>query len=201
MTHPKHADADHDVLDLIRERWSPRAFDATRPVPLEDLWRLFEAARWTPSSLNVQPWRFVLTHREQSPAPYHALLQALRPGNQAWAQSAPVLVLVAVQVTMEQTGEVNRHAYYDTGQAVAYLTLQAQSQGLGIRQMEGFHHDIARAACRVPEAFEPAVVMAIGYPGLPETLTNEKHRALEVTPRRRRPTAEFVFDGWWDKPL
>jgi nitroreductase len=198
MTHPKHAAADHDVLDLIRERWSPRAFDANRAVAPADLWRLFEAARWAPSSRNEQPWRFVVADRALSPDAYAALFGSIRPGNQAWAHAAPVLVLVAVRLTVEQTGELNRHAYYDAGQAVAFLTLQAQSQGLAVRQMEGFDHLQARQVCGVPDAFEPAVMMAIGYPGTPESLTSDKHRELEVTPRRRRKTTEFVFDGAWD---
>lgn len=201
MTHPKHAAADHEVLALIRERWSPRAFDATRSVSLEDLWRLFEAARWAPSSRNEQPWRFVVTHREHSPEAYQRLFSALGGSNQSWASTAPALILTAVQLVVELTGETNRHAYYDAGQAVGFLTLQAQSQGLAIRQMEGFSHTVAREVCHVPEGFEPAVVMAVGYPGSPEALPSEKHRAAEVTPRKRRKASDFVFDGTWGKGL
>lgn len=197
MTHPKHASADHDVLDLIRERWSPRAFDANRPVLLADIWRLLEAARWAPSSRNEQPWRFVVAQRDHSSEAHKALFSALGSFNQAWAGAAPVLILAAVQLTAEETGEAKRLAYYDAGQAVAFLTLQAQSQGLGIRQMEGFNHEIAREVCQVPDAFEPLVVMAVGYPGSPETLTSEKHRSSETAPRRRRPISDFVFDGVW----
>jgi nitroreductase len=197
MTHPKHAAADHEVLAIIRERWSPRAFDATRPVSLGDLWRLFEAARWAPSSRNEQPWRFVVTHRDRSPEAYQALFGALGSSNQSWANMAPVLILTAVQTVLEQTGEMNQNAYYDTGQAVGFLTLQAQSQGLAIRQMEGFSHAAAREVCHVPEGFEPAVVMAVGYPGTPDTLPSDKHRAAEVTPRKRRKASDFVFDGTW----
>lgn len=201
MTHPKHAAADHEVLDLIRERWSPRAFDASRPVSSGDIWRLFEAARWAPSSRNEQPWRFVVAHRDHSPEAHEALFGALGAFNQSWARTAPVLILAAVQLTVEQTGEANRLAYYDAGQAVAFLTLQAQSQGLGIRQMEGFDHGIVREVCRVPDAFEPVVVMAVGYPGSPDTLASEKHRASEVAPRRRRPVSDSVFDGVWGTPF
>jgi nitroreductase len=199
LTHPKHAAADHEVLALIRERWSPRAFDAARSVPLDDLWRLFEAARWAPSSRNEQPWRFVLAHRGHSPEAYQRLLSSLIGGNQSWASTAPALILTAVQLVVEQTGETNAHAYYDAGQAVAYLTIQAQSQGLGIRQMEGFDHAIARDVCQVPAGFEPAVVMAVGYPGSPEALASDKHRAAEVAPRLRRKASDFVFDGTWGK--
>jgi nitroreductase len=197
VRHPKHASADHEVLDLIRERWSPRAFDASRTVSLDDLWRLFEAARWSPSSMNEQPWRFVVAHRDHSAGAHENLLSSLTASNRSWAMTAPVLILAAVQMVAEKTGETNRHAYYDAGQAVAYLTLQAQSQGLGIRQMEGFDHAIAREVCEVPDGFEPAVIMAVGYPGSPETLASEKHRAAEITPRRRRKASEFVFDGRW----
>ncbi len=198
MTHPKHAHVDHDILDLIRERWSPRAFDASRPVPRADLWRLFEAARWAPSSGNEQPWRFVVAERDVTPAAHEALLGALIPINRLWAARAPVLILVAVRLTVELTGDANRHAYYDTGQAVAMLTLQAQAQGLALRQMEGFDQAAAREVCAVPGEFEPAVVIAIGYRAEPATLTHEKHRALEVVPRRRRSATEFVFGGVWD---
>ena len=201
MTHPKHASADHEVLALIRERWSPRAFDATRTVAFDDLWRLFEAARWAPSSMNEQPWRFVVAHRDHAPDAHRKLLSCLTAGNQSWAGTAPVLILAAVQMVAEKTGETNRHAYYDAGQAVAYLTLQAQSQGLGIRQMEGFDHAIARRVCEVPGGFEPAVVMAVGFPGSPESLASDKHRAAEVAPRARRKASAFVFDGTWGKAL
>ena len=197
MTHPKHASADHEVLAIIRERWSPRAFDTTRALPIQDLWRLFEAARWAPSSRNEQPWRFVVTHREHSPEAYQSLLSSLGASNKSWAVTAPVLILTAVRLELEQTGEMNQNAYYDTGQAVGFLTLQAQSQGLAIRQMEGFSHAVAREVCHVPEGFEPAVVMAVGYPGSPEALPSEKHRAAEITPRKRRKASDFVFDGTW----
>lgn len=201
MTHPKHAAADHDVIALIRERWSPRAFDADRAVSMSDLWRIFEAARWAPSSQNEQPWRFVVAHRQHSPESYAALFASLGTSNQSWARTAPVLILTTVTLAVERSGESNRLAYYDTGQAVAFLTLQAQSQGLAIRQMEGFDCAAAAKACQVPEGFEPAVVIAVGYPGSPDVLSSEKHRASEVSPRRRRPSVEFVFDGVWDNRL
>ena len=50
--HPKIAQTDHEVHELIRRRWSPRAFDSSREVSRADLLKLFEAARWTPSSFN-----------------------------------------------------------------------------------------------------------------------------------------------------
>ena len=199
--HPKHAPADHDILAVIRERWSPRAFDPARTLSRHDLRRLFEAARWAPSSANEQPWRFVVTDQHRSPEQFAALRGALTTANQAWAGAAPVLILVAVSLILSRTGGENRSAWYDTGQAVGFLTLQATEMGVAIRQMEGFDHDLVRQACAVPESFEPGVVMAVGYPGDPESLAVEHHRKSERTPRSRQAIETFVFGGiWGSKP-
>jgi nitroreductase len=199
MPHPKHAAADHEVLDLIRERWSPRAYDAGKPVPAIELWRLFEAARWAPSSRNEQPWRFVVIDREAHGHIHEAVVTTMSRGNQAWAPAAPVLVMVAVKLTVGDSDEANRHAYYDTGHAVALLTLQAQAAGLGVRQMEGFNRTAASRIVGVPDNYDAVVLMAIGYPAAPEVLENEKHRELELTPRQRRKANEMVYGGEWGR--
>jgi nitroreductase len=196
MPHPKTAAADHPILDVIRNRWSPRAFDA-RDVPPGDLLRLFEAARWAPSSRNEQPWRFVVVSKQRFPDPFGALLASLDDRNRAWAERAPVLVLVAVSQAADHDEARQRAAWYDAGQAVAFLALQATSMGLSIRQMLGFDRDRAGVACAVPGPFVPAIVMAIGHAGDPESLVIERHRQAETRPRTRRPLGELVFGGRW----
>ena len=59
----KPANTDHPIHDLIRRRWSPRAF-AARPVEAEKLASLFEAARWAPSSFNGQPWHYIVATKD-----------------------------------------------------------------------------------------------------------------------------------------
>jgi len=199
--HPKHADPDHDIHDLIRRRWSPRAFDATREVSRADLLRLFEAARWAPSSMNEQPWRFLVTERTGTPEAFAAIHGALTGRNPAWAGSAPVLALVAVRKTFESLEAANRSAWYDAGQAVALMVVQATSMDLSVRQMEGFDRERLQAALAIPDPYEPAVVMAIGYAGDPEQLEYEKHRAGETKPRVRKALGEIVFEGAWGTPL
>ena len=200
MSHPKHAPAEHDVHDLIRHRWSPRAFDASRPVAKDDLLRLFEAARWAPSSLNEQPWRFIFATKNEQSGAWRALVASLSQSNQTWAVAAPVLVLAVVRLTLERNESANPLAWYDAGQAVALLSVQATSQGLSVRQMEGFDKEKARQACGVPDGFDPIVVMAIGYVGDPNALPNEKHREAERKPRQRKSLTDFVFEDRWGQP-
>jgi nitroreductase len=197
--HPKRAETDHEVLDVIRDRWSPRAFDGSLAVSRADQLRLFEAARWAPSSANEQPWRFVVADRERTPQAHASLVLALTGRNPQWAASAPVLVLAALRPTFEHNDTANSLAWYDMGQAVAFLTLQATSMGLSVRQMEGFDHARVREAFSVPAPFEPVVVMAIGYAGDPSNLTHEKHRAAEMQPRTRRSLSTFVFEDTWGR--
>ena len=199
MSHPKTARADHEILDVIRDRWSPRAFDPARRVARADLLRLFEAARWAPSSGNEQPWRFVVVDRVDAPAEFEALVQSLTGRNPLWARAVPTLVLVAVRIALERSESANEHAWYDAGQAVGFLTLQATAIGISVRQMEGFDREHARRACAVPAPFAPAVLMAIGYPGDPAALEYEKHRNAERAPRSRKPIGEFVFGGSWGR--
>jgi nitroreductase len=199
--HPKHASPDHEILDLIRRRWSPRAFDASRDIARADLLRLFEAARWAPSSMNEQPWRFVVAGRRSTPEAFAALHGALTGRNPMWAGAAPVLGLVAVRKTFEALDATNESAWYDAGQAVALLVMQATAMDLSVRQMAGFDRDRVRAALAIPPAFEPAVAMAIGYAGDPDTLSMEKDRSAERKPRVRKPIGEFVFEGKWGRGM
>ncbi|MFI5337966.1 MAG: nitroreductase family protein [Opitutales bacterium] len=91
MNSPKQATPDHPIQPLIARRWSPYAF-ADRPVSDDDLRSIFEAARWSASSYNEQPWRYIVATKAR-PADFERLLSCLVEGNQVWARAAPVLAL------------------------------------------------------------------------------------------------------------
>jgi len=193
----KTAGVDPDVHELIRRRWSPRAF-ADRPVAPDVLRRVLAAARWAPSAYNEQPWRFIVARRED-PEAFDRLLACLNEGNRRWAQRAPVLMLVLAQRTFSHSGAPNSHAWYDTGQAVAYLTLQATALGLYVHQMAGILPDEARRRCAIPEDYDVVVALALGYLGDPARLP-EDLQARERSPRTRRPLTELVYEGRWGTP-
>jgi nitroreductase len=185
------------IHELLKKRWSPRAFD-DRPIEPEKLRSLFEAARWAPSSNNGQPWRFLVAMKENK-AEYDRLFNCLVEANQKWASRAPVLMLSVAQLQFED-GSPNRHAFHDTGMAVENLVIQATALGLVAHQMAGFGIDRARADCRIPEGYEPVAMMAVGYPGDP-SLLSDRLRARETQPRARKPVTEFVYSTTWEQPL
>jgi nitroreductase len=192
----KPAQTQFPIHELLKKRWSPRAFDE-RPVEADKLLSLFEAARWAPSSNNGQPWRFLVAGKENK-VEYDRLFNCLVEGNQKWAHRAPVLLLSVAKLQFED-GSQNRHALHDTGMAVENLAIQAAALGLVTHQMAGFLIDRARMDCQIPEGYEPVAMMAIGYPGDP-ALLSDRQRARETQPRVRKPVTEFVYSATWEQP-
>jgi nitroreductase len=197
----KLAPVDHPVHELLARRWSPRAFDAQQPVEPGTVLQLLEAARWSPSSSNEQPWRF-LVFDARDPAAREQARECLSPGN-AWAKQAPVLLLSMAQETWtagKAQGTPNRHAAHDTGAATLSILLQATALGLACHPMAGFDAARARASFAIPEGCTPMAMIAIGHfapvSALPENLA-----AREVAPRVRKPLGEVAFAGRFGTPI
>jgi nitroreductase len=183
------ATTDHPVLEVLAGRWSPRAYDADTAIDETLLASALEAARWTPSAYNIQPWRFIVARR--GTAEHAAIVETLIGFNQQWAPAAAVLI-VAIAETQAADGSPITHAAYDLGQAVAHLSVQAHHDGLVVHQMSGFDAAAVRERFPMDERFVPLTVIALGELGdagaLPEVL-----REREAAPRVRRPLADSVI--------
>ena len=176
------------IHEILAGRWSPKAF-SSRPVEPAKLAQLFEAARWAPSSYNGQPWAFIVATREDAEG-YNRLLSTLLDVNRQWAQRAPVLILAVAKLDFDHVARPNRHAFYDLGQAVANLTVQATALDLHIHQMGGFDPSLARDLFVIPPGYEPVAVLALGY---------YEGGPADQRARTRKPLTGFVFSGSWGK--
>ena len=190
----KLAQTDYPITEILRRRWSPRAFSDQMVAP-EKLLSLFEAARWAPSSFNEQPWYFVVATKEK-PEDHEGLLSCLVEGNQRWARLAPVLMVSVAKLNFDKTGKPNRHAFHDVGLAVENMIVQATALGLFVHQMAGFSPEKVREIYGVPAGFEPVAAIAIGY-GLAQDELPEASREYELAARSRKPVNSFVFEGRW----
>jgi len=190
----EEASNDYPIHDLLKKRWSSRAF-AERVVEKDKLFSLLEAARWAPSSYNEQPWRFLAAIKEE-PQEFQCMLNCLAETNQLWAKHAPVLMIAVAKLHFDHNGKSNRHAFHDVGLAVANLTVQATTLDLFVHQMAGFDIERTRHEYEIPEGFEPVSGLAIGYLAKPDQLPDSL-REKELAPRVRRPIEEFVFAGNW----
>lgn len=177
------------LLDVLAERWSPRAFDPTSPIDEGKLTAALEAARWAPSASNTQPWRFIVARRGTD---LHTTIDGALVGfNREWAGNAQVLIAAFAEET-DADGSPRPWAQYDLGQAVAHLSVQAHADGLFTHQMGGVDRDALRALPGVDERFTPVSVIALGELGDASALS-EKLQERETAPRVRRPLDETII--------
>jgi len=188
------------IHELIAARWSPRAFDATRPVTRAQLTALIEAARWAPSCFGDEPWRFLVWDRASGPVGWERAFECLSPGNQSWVKHAPLLFAAVASPAFDHNGKPNRWAQYDAGAASENLVLQAVALGLAAHQMGGFDADRLRVEFGIPADCTPMAMIAVGYQATHDLLPDEQ-RTKEVAPRARKPHESRFFAGKWGVPV
>ncbi len=186
--------AEHPISDIFLHRWSPRAFTG-ETISQDELLTIIDAARWAPSSYNVQPWRFLYARR--GTPQWDRYLAILNEFNQSWAKSASALLIVVSKDTSvspsTKTEVPNPTHSFDTGAAWGYLALQASLSGWQAHGMGGIDRDKARRDLGIPDGYTVEAGVAIGRLGDPSTLP-EGLRAGEV-PSPRLPLAQVAFEG------
>jgi nitroreductase len=191
----KSAETKYEIAEVLKNRWSPRAFDPDREIENEKLQSLFEAARWASSAFNEQPWRFIIGLKGTEE--WNKILSCLAPNNQAWAKNAPLLVLSFAKKTFTHNGNVNPYSLYDVSQAVSNMIVQASHLDLYAHQMAGITKDKIVTDFNIPEDYEPVTGIVLGYLGSTDVLSEEL-KARELAQRSRKDFQEIVFSGNWE---
>ena len=188
------------IHEVIAQRWSPRGFDAQRPVSRTQLIALLEAARWAPSCFGDQPWRYIVWDRFADAAGWERAHACLAPSNQEWASQVPILMLSLASAVFSANGKPNRWAQHDTGAASENICLQATALGLMAHQMGGFDADKMQTLFGIPEGYTAMAMIAVGYQIEPAQLSDAL-RDRESVPRERRPLEENFFEGTWGRAV
>lgn len=188
------AESDYEIFALLKQRYSPRTFKNVR-IKKQHLNQLFEAARWSPSSNNIQPWRFI--YAEKNSEAYQNIISCLSDFNKEWATNAPLLMLTAYD---EETRDhkVNFHALHDLGLAVGNMTTQAQYMGIAMHQMAGLDWKKAKKLFHVPENFHVTSAIALGYYGGELDKLSLELQKAELKERQRRDQNQFAFMEHWE---
>lgn len=183
--------SEFNILENILHRWSPRSFNGA-PVDEETVSKLFEAAKWAPSSRNEQPWRFLYAFSQDSF--WNEYLELLADGNIPWCKNAGVLIVVISKKTFFHNGLPNNTHSLDTGMAVQNLLLEAASTpGLAAHPMAGFDRPKTRRLLEIPEEFEVECMIAVGHQAPAELLPDDL-KAREI-PSSRKPLQEITAQG------
>lgn len=147
------------VNPLFYDRWSPRNFDK-KVIPMEALSRIFDAARWSPSCFNEQPWRFFTCSIES----FNNFLDLLEPDNQEWAKNADILGFIVNRRQFSRNGNTNYLAKFDCGAAWMAMTFQARLEGFYTHAMAGIRFkDVGEYLGINPDTEQVAIGFAIGH--------------------------------------
>jgi nitroreductase len=165
--------------EAIESRRNVRSF-ADRPIPTEDLDRILEAGRRSPSSQNWQPWDFILvTDRDQLRA-----LAKVWQGAGHVADSAATIVVIGPAADNEF-----RRAQFDLGQATMAMTLAATDLGIGSCHAGVADLQLARDLLGFPGDRDWAFLISLGYPA--------DRPLVPIKNPKRRPFSEVVHRGRW----
>lgn len=182
--------ADYNIDEIFINRWSPRAYDPD-PIPKNILMSIFEAARWTMSCYNEQPWRFMIA---TEPEDRELILSTLVDFNQTWVKNAPVIGYIIAAKHFERNGKPNQWAEFDAGAAWMAMTLQARKMGLYTHGMAGFDQKAVYDKLNIPEdKYKVIAAFTIGKYGDPDKLDDDMKKS--ESPNGRRPLSASVIKG------
>lgn len=180
----------YPIQPLILNRWSPRAMTG-ESMSDEELFPLFEAARWAPSSYNGQPWRFLYAKRETPN--WESFFNLLIDFNKEWCTNASVLGVILSRITFEKNEKPSRTHAFDTGAAWENICLEGTSRGYVVHGMQGFDYDQAKKTLKVPDVYEVRAMFAVGKRASKEILSPALQE--KEIPSQRKQIQEIVYEG------
>ncbi len=187
-----NATIEYPIVDIIQQRKSIRAFAPT-PVEQSTIDSLFEAARWSWSASNDQPWVYLYATPSQSDL-WNTLLATLNEPNRIWASQAQLLILSLSRTHSLKTAKPIFYHIHDVGAANMNMNLQAVSMGLQLHPMGGFNKQHAIDSLNIPETLVPVAIFAGGYPGKDVSMLNEFQQTMETKKVDRLPQSGFVVN-------
>lgn len=180
---------DSDLLHpAFSERRSTRSF-TDEAVTDDEIAAIFEAARWSASWMNNQPWYYLY---ETDGPDRQAFLDVFLESNRDWARRAPLVGLVLARTELGDF--MDRTRDFDVGMATAAMVHQAHLLGLSTHLLGGIDLDAAHELTGTdPDTTKIICGFVIGHGGDGSELP-EKLRERE-TPSDRKPVSAFAVRG------
>jgi nitroreductase len=166
-----------EVFEAVRTVLAVREY-ADRPVPADVVRRIVQAARLTASSMNAQPWHFIVVQDREM---LRRLGQTAHTGR--YVADAPLAVVVAIEST--------RFAVSDASRAIQSMILTAWAEGVGSNWV-GFHGlSEVKPLLQIPEELDVLAIVPFGYPT----------REIGQGKKKRKPLGEVVHLERFGQPF
>ena len=160
-----------DFLDVMRKRRSCRAFDPARSVSREDLLKIVEAGRLSPSGCNSQPWKFIVIDSPEAKAKLcDAVVVKGGATGAPWRDQVSAFILLVeqpakvMQCVADHYGNTQRFAPGDIGMACMNMCHEADSRGLASCIIGMNDQAKLEKYFGIPQGHDARLVLALGYP-------------------------------------
>lgn len=176
----------HPIQDIILHRWSPRAMTG-EAIDDDVLMSFFDAARWSPSSMNNQLVRFVYAKRDTEH--FDKFMKVLVEFNQQWCANAAALVMIISRKKSYHKDMPQPSHALESGACMQNLMLEASSKGYVAHGMTGMDADAAHKLLGLSEDWQVDVMLALGV------FDKEKSEEMKEEISDRKPLSELAFEG------
>ena len=168
-----------DFMEIAQQRQSCRRYDESRPVEVEKLAAVLEAARLAPSACNGQPYHITVCRGENAKQVAKATMGM---GMNKFAADAPVLLVISEKPYVKSAAlgakvKGNDYRSIDIGIVAAYITAEASAQGLGSCILGWLDSDKIKSICDIDGDIR--LVICIGYASADDKLRVKKRKDLD----------------------
>jgi nitroreductase len=161
-----------EVFEAVRTALAVRAYQE-RPVPPEVIRRIVEAGRLTGSSMNGQPWHFIVVENRRT---LEQLGGLARTG--PYTAQAPLAIVVAIERT--------KFAVSDASRAIQSMMLTAWAEGIGSNWVGFLGMSAVKSLLDIPDDLDLIAILPFGYPAQVRGRGKKKRKALSKIAHRER---------------
>ena len=166
-----------EVYEAVRTALAVRKYQE-KPVPPDIVQRIVEAGRLTGSSMNGQPWHFIVVENRDTLRQLGALA---RTG--PYIAQAPLAIVVAIDKT--------KFAVSDASRAIQSMILTAWSEGIGSNWVGFMGLDDVKSLLKIPADLDVLAILPFGFPA--EIIGKGK--------KKRKPLSEVANRGRFGQPF
>src|SRR3989442_15998058 len=166
-----------EVFEAVRTALAVRSYAET-PVPADVIRRIVESGRLTGSSMNGQPWHFIVV---QNPETLRQLGRLARSG--PYIAQAALAIVVAIERTT--------YAVSDASRAIQSMILTAWSEGVGSNWVGFLGLADVKSVLGVPDDLDVLAILPFGYPA----------HGLGLGRKRRKPLSKVAHSERYSQPF
>ena len=161
-----------DFLELAKERYSVRKMKPER-VKQEDLNKILEAARLSPTAKNMQRERLLVVNTEEG-------IEKMKQCTSC-DFGASTIIIISYEKDDEQneSEDSKKYGLIDTGIVATHMCLEATDLGLGTTMVGLFDRELTKKLFNIPAKYQPELLLPIGYIDRKPSILHERRKALK----------------------